>query len=225
MIKYLLVIAFSMLAGALLSNYINRTKYENLRNHYVSMIMSLAAAIDSKDAYSLGHTERVSDLSMQIAEEMRKKGKRAVNRRFKDSLQLAALLHDIGKIGVPEKILRKPGPLTKDEWGEIKKHPDFGANIMGPLEDQKELKQAILHHQEHFDGSGYPEKLKAKDIPLMSRIIMLVDAYDAITSDRPYRKKRSIQEAAEEIRKNSGKQFDPEVVEAFLSLVRRHKLK
>jgi len=201
--------------------YLNYARYQYLRNHYVSLIMSLAAAIDSKDAYSLGHTERVSRLTMKVADELRKKGKYNINKRFKESLQLAALLHDVGKVGIPDNILRKPGPLDDKEWKVIKKHPQLGANILEPIEVESELKQAVHHHQEHFDGTGYPAGLSADEIPLMSRIIMVVDAYDAMTSDRPYRPKRSPNEAAKEIKKFAGKQFDPDVVNAFLNALKK----
>lgn len=188
-----------------------KKKYGDMRNHYVSIIMALASAIDARDPSTLGHTERVMDLSKGLAIELGRRGYKI----DLNSLKLAALLHDIGKIGVPENILRKPGAPTAEEWKEIKKHPGIGANILEPLYEMKDIKDAVNYHQEHYDGLGYPRGLKAKDIPLMSRIIMVVDAYDAITSDRVYRPRRSRDEALLELKANAGTQFDPEIVDAF----------
>ena len=191
-------------------------KYNSMRNHYISLLTALASAIDARDPNALGHTERVKELSKKVASELNKHG----HNIDLDALELAALLHDVGKIGIPESILRKPGPPTKKEWKEIKKHPAIGANILAPLEELNDVKEAIQHHQEHYDGLGYPNGLKAEKIPLMSRIIMVVDAYDAITSDRVYRAKRVKEEAIEEILQNMGTQFDPEVVKAFVAVIK-----
>ena len=193
-----------------------KKRYDGMRNHYVSIIMALASAIDARDPSTLGHTERVMDLSKGLALELNRRGYKL----DLDSLKLAALLHDVGKIGVPESILRKPGAPTAEEWKEIKKHPAIGANILEPLYDMKEVKDAIHYHQEHYNGLGYPRGLKAKDIPLMSRIVMVVDAYDAMTSDRVYRPRRSREEALAELKVNAGTQFDPEIVDAFTAVAR-----
>ena len=192
-----------------------QARYNRMRNHYIELLTALASAIDARDPSAFGHTERVMEISKKLAIELNSRGHR-INL---EALELAALLHDVGKIGVPEHILRKPGPPTKDEWREIKKHPSIGANILDPLEELKDVKEAIRHHQEHFDGLGYPNGLKAKSIPLISRIIMVADAYDAITSDRSYRAKKTKQEAIEEIKANSGTQFDPEIVDAFIKII------
>jgi len=175
--------------------------------------------MDSKDVYEAGHTERVTKLCMKVADKLKENGNINVTKRFKQCLTLAALLHDIGKIGIPEHILRKPGSLTKEEWEEIKQHPTLGANILEPLDEYKDLEKTVRHHQEHFNGMGYPDGLTAEEIPLMARIVMLVDAYDAMTSDRPYRDTKSPEEALEEIKGLKGAQFDPEVVEAFVGLM------
>ena len=193
-----------------------KKRYDTMRNHYVTIIMALASAIDARDPSTLGHTERVMDLSRGLALELAKCG----YKMNLDSLKLAALLHDIGKIGVSESILRKPGAPTADEWKEIKKHPAIGANILEPLYEMKDVKEAVKYHQEHYDGFGYPRGLKAKDIPLMSRVIMVVDAYDAMTSDRVYRPRRSIDEALIELKANAGTQFDPAIVDAFSKVVK-----
>lgn len=195
-----------------------RKKYEDLRSHYISIITALASAIDTRDSSALGHTERVMNLSKKVALELN-------NRGYKidlDSLELAALLHDVGKIGVPDSVLRKPGPPTKEEWDQIKKHPDIGANILEPLYELRHIKEAIKYHQEHYDGLGYPKGLKAKDIPLMSRIIMIVDTYDAITSDRAYRPRRSKDEAIKEIKTHTGTQFDPEIADVFVKIAKEN---
>jgi len=194
-----------------------RKKYDYIRSHYISIILALASAIDARDPSTLGHTERVMDLSKALAIELNRRGYKI----DLDSLKLAALLHDIGKIGVPEAILRKPGAPTPNEWKEIKKHPGIGASILEPLYDLKDVTDAVKYHQEHYNGLGYPRGLKAKDIPLMSRIVMIVDAYDAITSDRVYRPKRSRDEALGELKANAGTQFDPELVDAFIEIAKR----
>lgn len=193
-----------------------KKRYNGMRNHYVSIIMALASAIDAKDPSTLGHTERVMDLSRGLAFELIRRGYNI----DLESLKLAALLHDIGKIGVSESILRKPGAPTAEEWKEIKKHPGIGANILEPLYDMKDIRDAVNYHQEHYNGCGYPRGLKTKDIPLMSRIIMVVDAYDAMTTDRVYRPKRSMDEALTELKINAGTQFDPEIVDAFSKVAR-----
>lgn len=193
-------------------------RYRSLHRYYTDVVAAIAAAIDARDASTLGHTERVTDLSMKVADELAKSNVR-INRKFMYSLQIAALLHDIGKIGISEQILNKPGPPTQDEWVELKKHPSIGAHMLEPLRDMKEVTKAVRYHQEHYDGRGYPEQLKADDIPLMSRIIMVVDAFDSIISDRPYRTKMPKSKAIKEIKKFSGTQFDPKVVEAFLRVV------
>lgn len=214
------VIVVSMIVSVAVAIVYDRKKfkirYNDMRNHYVSIIMALASAIDARDPSTLGHTERVVELSKKLGLELMRRGYKI----DLESLRLSALLHDIGKVGIPDSLLRKPGPPTKEEWQEIKKHPNIGANILEPLEDMKNITEAVKYHQEHYNGLGYPRGLKAKDIPLLSRIVMIIDAYDAITSDRTYRPKRSQEEAIKEIRAHAGTQFDPDIVEAFIKVIK-----
>jgi HD-GYP domain-containing protein (c-di-GMP phosphodiesterase class II) len=136
-----------------------------------------------------------------------------------DELELTAMLHDIGKIGVDDNVLKKPGSLTKTEWIQMKRHPEIGYRIAISSPELSHIADFILSHHERWDGEGYPRGLKGTDIPIQARIIAVVDAYDAMTNDRPYRKGLSKKEAIDEIAKNSGIQFDPQIVEAFLAVL------
>ena len=190
----------------------NARLYHNLLNVYLETIRSLAAAIDAKDSYTHGHSRRVTDLSVGLALEMN------LPRSEVDTIRHASLLHDVGKIGISEQILLKPGRLTDDEFETIKAHPHIGAGILNSIEFLKNVCEIIKHHHERFDGKGYPDALAAGDIPLGSRIICVADSFDAITSCRPYRKPLTFDEATEEIVRCAGNQFDPEVVNAFVRL-------
>lgn len=190
----------------------NARLYHNLLNVYLETIRSLAAAIDAKDSYTHGHSRRVTDLSVGIALEM------GLARSEVDTIRHASLLHDVGKIGISEQILLKPGRLTDDEFETIKSHPHIGAGILNSIEFLKKVCEIIKHHHERFDGKGYPDGLAGMDIPLGSRIICVADSFDAITSCRPYRKPLTFSEATAEVERCSGSQFDPTVVETFLRL-------
>lgn len=190
----------------------NARLYHNLLNVYLETIRSLAAAIDAKDSYTHGHSRRVTDLSVGLALEMN------LPRSEVDTIRHASLLHDVGKIGISEQILLKPGRLTDDEFETIKAHPHIGAGILNSIEFLKNVCEIIKHHHERYDGKGYPDALAAGDIPLGSRIICVADSFDAITSCRPYRKPLTFDEATEEIVRCAGNQFDPEVVDAFVRL-------
>jgi putative nucleotidyltransferase with HDIG domain len=190
----------------------NARLYHNLLNVYLETIRSLAAAIDAKDSYTHGHSRRVTDLSVGIALQM------GLARSEVDTIRHASLLHDVGKIGISEQILLKPGRLTDDEFETIKSHPHIGAGILNSIEFLKNVCEIIKHHHERFDGKGYPSGLGGSEIPLGSRIICVADSFDAITSCRPYRKPLTFAEATDEVKRCAGSQFDPMVVEAFIKL-------
>ncbi len=187
----------------------NAKFYKTIRNAYLSTVSALSAAIDAKDHYTHGHSSRVMYYSVLIAKEMQ------LPAREIENIRLAGLLHDIGKIGVPEYILLKPGRLTDEEFEEIKKHPVYGKKILENVEFLKEVLPLTYYHHEKWDGTGYPEGLKGEEIPIGARILSVADTFDAMTSTRAYREAIKDEIALEEILKNAGKQFDPEVVEAF----------
>jgi diguanylate cyclase (GGDEF)-like protein/putative nucleotidyltransferase with HDIG domain len=179
----------------------------------LSVIYALAATVDAKDHYTYGHSKKVSEYAVTLAEALQLPADRIV------TIRAAALLHDIGKIGVPDSILNKQAPLTESEWAPIKEHPQLGAEILRHVVDLINCLPAILHHHEHYNGTGYPDGLKGEDIPLEARILAIADAYDAITSLRPYRQRLSSREALAELRRCAGNQFDPELVDIFSTLI------
>ncbi len=183
---------------------------------FLGLVESLAISLSEKDPYTHGHSKRVTDLSLLLAKQLTD-----VDVDL-ELLRLCGMLHDIGKIGVPDNILAKPDALSAKEFSIIKEHPDRGTYILRPIErDAKGLtiSKVIRHHHEHFDGKGYPCKIKGEEIPLMSRIIAIADSYDAMTSDRPYRKSLARKHALEEIKKNAGTQFDPVLAKKFISFM------
>jgi putative nucleotidyltransferase with HDIG domain len=185
---------------------------EQQRSLFLSTVKSLASAIDAKDEYTRHHSTRVTEFSMKIAAKM------GFSEKELGDLELAALLHDVGKIAVPESILNKPGKLTKEEFELIKEHPVRGEAILSPVIELKEIARIVRSHHERYDGTGYPDRLKGREIPLSARIMTIADTYDSITSERPYRKAASHRYAVKEIIACSGTQFDPEVVENFLEI-------
>ncbi|TNF49650.1 HD domain-containing protein, partial [bacterium] len=186
-----------------------------IEKNFRETIRSLAAAVEAKDAYTRGHCERVARISRAIAERM------GVEKDTLNDLELAAILHDVGKIGVNGDILGKEGPLESSEINNMKRHPAIGAKILNPISSLEKVGLYVKYHHENYNGTGYPEGLSKEEIPLPSRIINLVDAFDAMTSDRSYRPALSHREATERIKKGSGSQFDPEVVRIFLDLDRK----
>lgn len=185
----------------------------DLEELFMGTIRSLSSAIDTKSKWTAGHSERVTKYAMQIGREMGLRGNELKN------LELAGLLHDVGKIGTFETILDKQGKLTDDEIQLIRQHPTKGAEILSPIKQLKEIIPAVKYHQEFYDGSGYPEGLQGEAIPLFARIVGAADTIDAMSADRPYRKGMSMDTVVEELKRCSGTQFDPKVVECFLRTI------
>lgn len=193
----------------------NTQLYQRLQDTYLGTIGALAAAIEARDPYTVGHSARVTQYSVAIAESM------GLSNEEVEEIRLAGLLHDLGKIGVPDSILNKPGRLTDEEYTAIKMHPALSMRIIEPLPHLGNLIPMIYHHHERFDGHGYIEGKVGDKIPLGARIIAVADSYEAMTSDRPYRSALSREEAVNELRVNAGTQFDPEVVRHFLDLLEK----
>jgi putative nucleotidyltransferase with HDIG domain len=191
--------------------------YTRMRKVYLDTIRALAAAIDAKDPYTKGHSERVAETSVGLAQELDLSDKEIEN------IEYTALLHDIGKIGISDNILGKNSSLTDKEFDKIKEHPVMGAKIVEPVDFLKNSYEAIYHHHEKYNGKGYPDGLKEEDIPLSARIIAVADAYDAMGSDRPYRKKLSKDKILRELKDQAGKQFDPGIVKALISVLDRER--
>jgi diguanylate cyclase (GGDEF)-like protein/PAS domain S-box-containing protein len=178
-------------------------------------VSALVAALAAKDPATASHTERCSWYAARLAEEL------GLGERDTSIVRLASLLHDIGKLAVPDDVLFKPGPLDDHEWTLMRQHPVTALNILGQIRSVADATPAILHHHEHFDGSGYPDGLAGDRIPIASRILLVTDAFDAMTTDRPYRRAMPVEAAVEELKSNAGTQFDPDVVEAFLRILGR----
>jgi len=187
-------------------------KTEDMKKTYLEVLSSLAQAIEKRDHGTYGHCRRVSYYSSLIAIALELK------ENEKNELKVASMLHDIGKIGISDIILGKQGPLTKAEMLTVRSHPQKGVEILKPLKQFKSILPTILHHHENYDGSGYPYGLSEKNIPLSARVIAVADTYDAILSNRPYRSASNHNEAVNELIKHAGKQFDPNIVRAFIGL-------
>lgn len=190
-------------------------KNRELRTAYIQTIRALAEAIDAKDAYTRGHSERVAVYSSRLGHQM------GLQKETIEQIYFAGLLHDVGKIGIRDAIITKPDRLTPEEYEEVQQHPEIGAKILEPVEFLHNIVPCVRHHHEWYDGcsKGYPDRLAGDQIPLPSRVIVVADTVEAMTSDRPYRKALPIDVVVQELHKYSGTQFDPVVVDAFLKLL------
>jgi HD-GYP domain-containing protein (c-di-GMP phosphodiesterase class II) len=177
-------------------------------------LKALTAALETRDAETHGHSERVVTFSLRLGREL------GLDRTQMTALEFGSLLHDIGKIGVPDAILRKPAKLDEDEWAKMREHPLHGQAILNEIEFLEGAARVVAQHHERWDGSGYPLGLRGEEIELNARIFAVADAFDAMISDRVYRRGRSYEAAAEELDAWSGRQFDPQVVEAFHRVAR-----
>jgi putative nucleotidyltransferase with HDIG domain len=192
----------------------NTELYASLQDAYLATVRSLAAAVDAKEPYMRGHSERVAVFARATAERL------GLSHDQRTALEMAAYLHDIGKIGISGQILRKPGPLDDEETATMRHHPLIGANILRPVAFPWSIAPVVRHHHERFDGTGYPAGLKGEEIPILARVLCAADAYEAMVADRPYRQSMTMDGAIEELRRCSGTYFDPRVVEALVEVLR-----
>ena len=186
-----------------------------IRRLYMGSVRSLAISLEAKDQYTRGHSERVARLAYQLATVL------TLSEVEVELLDLAGRLHDIGKIGVREAILNKPGPLSAEEFEHVKQHPSLGAQILEPIADDHRLIETVLHHHEKWDGSGYPHGLRGEEIPLLAQILKVADVYEALTSHRPYRPARTPTEARRIMEEEMGAGLPPEITRTFLNLLKR----
>lgn len=193
----------------------NAQLHADLRASYIDTICAITNALEARDPYSYGHSSNVTDYARSIAEEL------GLSSSEKENLIHAGLLHDVGKISISDAILLKPEKLTQAEWEIVKEHPRKGKEILEPLSFLKEAVPIVCHHHERYDGQGYPDGLRGEEIPLGARILAVADSYDAMSSDRPYRKRLSEEECIAELERASGKQLDPRIVEAFLRVLEK----
>ncbi len=201
-----------------------KTAYDKEHILFIQTSVALATAIDARDRYTHGHSERVSHYSLVIVKELIDQGKLEFDREFMEAVQLSALLHDIGKIGIRDQILNKPSKLSPEEFDVMKTHVQIGASIVKPVQGLNHLEDGILYHHERYDGNGYPFGLKGEDIPIIGRIVNVADSYDTVNTARAYKKAQNPKETFEELMKHSGTQFDPVVVNAFYEAFKKGKL-
>ena len=205
-----------MLAKRASLNLENKILYESIYANLTNTFKSLVASIQVRDHYTEEHSSRVTEMAVKIAE-----GLNCTSGEI-ECMKLASLLHDIGKISIPDNILLKPGSLTTEEYDIIKKHPDIGADILSYVVLLDKERKIIVHHHERWDGKGYPAGISGNDIPLLSRIISVADSFDAMVSDRPYRKGLSVDAATNELTKNKNTQFDGKIVEISLKVIEKN---
>lgn len=210
-ITYLLI---ALIATALMKR-VHKIKEDN-----IELTIALSKALDSRDAYTLHHSEKVTNYSLAIAKKM------GLSKDLLEVIQVGGLLHDIGKIGIPEHILNKPGKLEESEYNIVKSHPVIGYEMIKHVDgfQKNGILDIVLYHHERYDGKGYPEGLKGEQIPLVARIVAVADSFDAMSSNRVYREGINIGKILAEMRWNKGKQFDPEIVDAFLSIIESREL-
>jgi len=194
----------------------NARLYQKIQDSYFEIVKALAQTIEAKDPYTHGHSARVMEYAVQIAQKL------GLPEEEIESLRYAAILHDIGKIGVRGIILNNPNGLTAEEYDEVKRHPIIGENIITPIELLQPIRPLIRHHHEWYNGKGYPDGLSGENIPLGARILAVADAYDAMKSDRPYRKTLTEETAIQELKRGNKTQFDPKTVEVFLELLKQN---
>ncbi len=190
----------------------NAMLFEDARGLMMGLVQSLVSAVDAKDAYTCGHSERVALIARELSQIA------GLSVATVERVYMAGLLHDVGKIGVPEAVLQKPGKLTNEEFDLMKQHTEIGARILRDVKQLEDVIPGVLHHHERFDGSGYPGKLAGGDIPMLGRIICLADSFDAMTSNRTYRRALPFEVAMMEIRNGAGTQFDPALTDAFMRI-------
>ncbi|MBP7792413.1 MAG: HD-GYP domain-containing protein [Candidatus Goldbacteria bacterium] len=189
--------------------------YESIKKDQISIIRALASTVDAKDHYTLGHSQKVSEFSVLISEEL------GLSEREVEIIKYAGLLHDIGKIAMPDDIIKKPARFNEQDFEIAKRHPVIGAKIIKEIESLAPMVPIVLYHHERFDGKGYPDGLKGEDIPLGARIVHVADAYDTMVSARAYRDMLPPELAISELRKNAGTQFDPKIVDTFITSLRK----
>lgn len=193
------------------------SQYIDAKSQYMQMVNVLMKSIEARDKYTEGHSQRVAKISKQIAGELK------FSEWHIEKLNMAAMLHDVGKIGIDDSILNKPGKLTNEEYSIIKKHPEIGYNILKEVKDMEYINSIVKYHHERFDGKGYPEGKDAKDLGLDVFIVQLADSVDAMSTDRPYRKALSKECIIEELKNNRGTQFHPDIVDAYIRILGKEK--
>ena len=186
---------------------------ERIEKAYLDMVQTLRYTVEAKDSYTRGHSDRVSEYSVLIGRKL------GLQEEQIKTLRIGGLFHDIGKIGIPDSILLKPGRLTDEEYTQIKAHPGIGAHLLGSADIFKDIIPIVKHHHEKYDGTGYPGMLKGEEIPYLARIAAVADTFDAMTSRRSYRGPIDIEHVKDEIKRCEGTQFDPQVAEAFLEIL------
>jgi putative nucleotidyltransferase with HDIG domain len=204
----------SVLGGQAAAAIENARLYEKLQQSYLSMIVTLSGVVEARDLYTDKHMKDIAEYSVEIAQKLK------LSDNDTEDIRKAALLHDLGKICIPDHILMKADKLSDDEMDIIRRHPVAGAKIIESVEPIKHAREIIKHHHEYYDGTGYPDGLRGHKIPLGARIISVADAFGAMTTDRPYRKALSIEKAIKELKEYAGIQFDPDVVDIFISILR-----